>query len=228
MYYINTENYQNNKNITEPFKNNTMKKQRIYLLDTYNPTNINRILENIEINGKYLNVFQMPHTDKFKSLGQLCLYTDYEIHNLPEILLNKKALTLSCKDGVAPIRMSRLWDTTELSNYNQQHFSIWQPIPPNNYTILSHIITRGLDQPQLDTIYCVPNDTVSNSSFNDLLYYPYENNEYLSLKYTGNHQFFKCLTNSINSGDAKQLKENIITNGGNIGVSNSVRVTLSS
>lgn len=188
---------------------------------TYNTdmSNVVKIIDNINVDGRYLNVFQCKpviaqNGDKYKPLGQYMTITDSNLVDITDDEKKKVCLNLLVKGGLELIEYSMIWSSQFLSKPPQQDFSIWRPIPPSGYKNMCDIIVPGFSKPsQLTTpIICLPDSVVENSPvLKDILlkvdYEAINMNYTLHCWNTSSHNFFRCANDNTASKNATPTQE---------------------
>lgn len=172
---------------------------------TYNTdmTNVVKIIDNINVDGRYLNVFEcQPITasngDVYKPLGQYMKITDKNLANISEDEKKIVCLNLLVKGGVQAVDYIMIWSSQYLKKPPQQDFSIWRPIAPFGYKHMCDIIIPGFSKPSsTNSIICIPESVVENSPIlKDILlnidYNAINMNYILHCWNTSSHNFFRC------------------------------------
>jgi hypothetical protein len=200
LYVKKIEHFQQNSIALLPPDNNQLNPVSF----TYNTdmTNVVKVIDNINVDGRYLNVFECKsitaeNGDNYKALGQYMKITD---SNLADISDNEKklvCLNLLVKGGQPPVDYMMIWSSQYLKKPPQQDFSIWRPIPPSGYKSMCDICVPGFSKPSSTNIICLPSSLVENSPLlKDILL----NVDYkaLNMNYTlhcwniSSHNFFRC------------------------------------
>jgi hypothetical protein len=200
--------------------------------------NIISIIDNININGKYLNVFQLKpfkteNGDVFNPLGQYMTITNgkYNI-DWKSIETIPFSLRILARNGVPPLGYSRIWSSKYLEKPVEQDFSIWRPNAPPGYAALCDIVVMGFSEPVslgVSSITCIPLDIIEASPIlkNELLEVKsIENDEKITneeekgmennininfmLKCwnVSTHQFFKCNNMIVDNKDKNKTNLN--------------------
>lgn len=210
LFYINSNTHKWESFVTS---------RRISIINDIDNCNINEldiIIDNVEIGGKYLSVFQRKEKDGFKPLGQWIHYSDEKIESkeVPNYFYSEhKPLTLMVKHAVEPNGFIPLWDTKNiqaLGKYNGPTFSIWRVIAPDGYTAICDLFINGYDKPSINVVECVPNHLLESASYNNDIFTNGTNN-YVICKEVGTHEYFYCSTSNIpTKNKILQLKEDSI------------------
>lgn len=180
---------------------------------TYNTdmSNVVKVIDNINVDGRYLNVFQCNEMtanngDKYKPLGQYMKITD---KNLTDISADEKktvCLNLLVKGSKPPSDYMMIWSSQYLKKPPQQDFSIWRPIPPSGYKSMCDICVLGFSKPSSATsnVICLPASVVENSPIlKDIMLQV--NYNAVDMDYTlhcwnaSSHNFFRC-ANEVKGG----------------------------
>lgn len=131
--------------------------------------NITTVIDNININGKYINVFQLSsykaeNGSVFNPLGQYMTITNNKFED--EWKNNSSipfSLRILAKNGVSPLNYSLIWSSKYLDKPIEQDFSIWRPNAPPGYISLCDIIVMGFSEPINSSIICIPNSMLEQS-----------------------------------------------------------------
>jgi hypothetical protein len=206
LYVKKIEHFQQNSIALLPPDNNQLNPVSF----TYNTdmTNVVKVIDNINIDGRYLNVFQCnqitaQNGDKYKPLGQYMKITDTNLDDISDDEKKLVCINLLVKGGVAPVDYMMIWSSQYLKKPPQQDFSIWRPIAPFGYTQMCDIMVRGFSKPSsTSSIICIPSTVVENSPIlKDILlkvdYNAINMNYTLHCWNTSSHNFFRC-NNEIN------------------------------
>lgn len=184
-----------NENKKENFNNNINFKN-----DTPSINDIKHIIKNIEINGKYLNVYQnVKNDDNYTSLGQYMSFDENPVKKITKEILNKSPLKLRVKGGGHPKDFELLWSSKMMEDYNDFEFSIWRPLVYNNSTFMGDIFKLGLSKPDIRTIKTLPNEIMEGSSELKELIWAVDDNLYTKddIIVDNDDEFYKVETKDI-------------------------------
>lgn len=123
-----------------------------------------------------LYVWQLNNTTDATRLGQY-VTTSKNKPNKTIPILN----TLISK-GKPPVKYSKIW--------NNKDFTLWRPIPPNGYRVLSDVFTVSHNVPGIDAIMCVPEQNLEKINRKHKKVVELKTHPVLSIWKSGNHHGF--------------------------------------
>jgi len=160
MFYQNRENYIGQHQV-EGFTS-----KNIQLIQNIKPLQIKRIIKNLEINGKYLNVFQRRPYANYKPLGQYLTYTKKKVENLNSGIYEAIPLQLLATNGKPPVSFQLVWSSYRLKDYDGDEFSVWRPKARHGYVSLGDVMTMGLSSnpPKPEDYVTLPESAIMHSN----------------------------------------------------------------
>jgi hypothetical protein len=207
---------------------------------TYNVDNsrVVKVLDNIIIDGRYLNVYQCRPlsitTDTintnavviYNPLGQYIKITDTTLDKLEVEELKLPVLSLLASGGVSPSDYLLVWSSKYLAKQPKQDFSIWRPIAPIGYQSLCDVVVMGFSKPTPVTsnVVCLPQSILESSPvLKDVMlsvdYNAFDIDYKLHCWNVSSHQFFRCSSTSNSSVKAETNDDDslpLVTNEQNI------------
>ena len=194
LYYVQRENFTATEEETSTNPNDLTQPTFTYNGDS---ANITHVVDNINVNGQYLNIFQCKaEVNGYNPVGQYMKITKspYTMASLGSTDWKKiTSLCLLAKGGQKPMDYVMVWASQFLNKPPQQDFSIWRPIAPAGYRSLCDICVLGFSKPSSATneIVCLPAEICESSPIlKDSLLNIEESK--LQCWNVSSHYFFKC------------------------------------
>lgn len=200
----------------KPIDNDSM----IYIKQEVNPHEVQLIWQGqLTGSNRYLSIWQRKNksSQNLTSMGQYATVTNNKIDGLSSEEINENGiLNMLVKGGKYPIKYIKIWSSDTLKDKPQKDISIWQPIPPNGYSVLGDVIVPSLSKPSRDMIICIPNKYLSkNGQFKAQIYQnSFSPDNTLSIWKIGNYgAFFANQANNkpiMRTDDIKDLKQDLL------------------
>ncbi len=202
-------------------KNTNDNPDDIYIKQEINPYEIQLIWQGqLPGNNRYLSIWQRKNkpSQNMTSMGQYATITNNKIDGLSmEEIKDNGILNMLVKGGKYPLKYIKIWSSdTIVDKKPHTDISIWQPIPPNGYSVLGDIVVPSLSKPTRDKVICIPNKYLTkNGQFKTHIYQnSFGPDNILSIWKVGNYgAFFVNQANNkpiMRTDDIKDLTQDLL------------------